>query len=141
MKKSKQRILEAIIVIFIFVIVFGVALRPYNQRVFIGSHFPPKSGASKQSVVQRMGVPTGVTNTVPVLSFISNKNIIDSLNNLPVSYFIYWRRKPANLELFFELKRRPYRTMVVAFGKDDKVIRGFWGHSYWPDKVEEVKVD
>jgi len=133
MNKSAKRVFEVIIVIFIFVIIFTTALRPYNLRVFLGSHSPPEPGTSKQAVIQRMGTPTGETKTVPVPASKLNQDSIDSLNNLPVSYILYWRRKPDTLELFFELKRRPYRTSVVAFDKHDKVIKGFWGYSYWPE--------
>jgi hypothetical protein len=81
-----------------------------------------------------MGTPTGISKTVPVPAYKLNRDIIDSLNNLPVSYIMYWRRKPHTLERLLELKRQWYKTSVVAFDKNDKVIKGFWMHSYWPEQ-------
>ncbi len=134
MKKSTDRVFEVVIVILIFAIIFAVAERPYLQYKFLETHYSPKPGSSKQAVVQRMGTPTGVSKTVPVPAYKLNRDIIDSLNNLPVSYIMYWRRKPHTLERLLELKRQWYKTSVVAFDKNDKVIKGFWMHSYWPEQ-------
>ncbi len=134
MKKSTERVFEVVIVILIFAIIFAVAERPYLQYKFMETHYSPKPGSSKQAVVQRMGTPTGVSKTVPVPAYKLNRDIIDSLNNLPVSYIMYWRRKPHTLERLLELKRQWYKTSVVAFDKNDKVIKGFMMHSYWPEQ-------
>ncbi len=135
MKKSTERVFEVVIVILIFAIILAVAERPYLQYKFLETHYSPEPGSSKQAVVQRMGTPTGVSKTVPAPAYKLNRDIIDSFNNLPVSYIMYWRRKPHTLERLLDLKqRRPYRTSIVAFDKNDKVIKGFWMNSYWPEQ-------
>ena len=134
MKKSTERVFEVVIVILIFAIIFAVAERPFLQYKFLETHYSPKPGSSKQAVVQRMGTPTGVSKTVPVPAYKLNRDIIDSLNNLPVSYIMYWRRKPHTSERLLELKRQWYKTSVVAFDKNDKVIKGFSMSSYWPEQ-------
>ena len=134
MKKSTERAFEVVIVILIFAIIFAVGVGPINKYHYIETHYPPKPGSSKQAVVQRMGAPTGVSKTVPAPAYKLNRDIIDSFNNLPVSYIMYWRRKPHAFERLLELKRRPYRTSIVAFDKNDKVIKGFMMDSYWPEQ-------